>query len=90
MFVDEIKLSVHSGAGGSGSVSFKKTSSKSSPSGGSGGHGGGTTLANATDLGIIVNQVTNGLNGMPGFGLSLSTEDINNISAYVLEDLSPE
>ena len=24
MFVDEIKLSVHSGAGGSGSVSFKK------------------------------------------------------------------
>ena len=57
---------------------------------GSGGHGGGTTLANATDLGIIVNQVTNGLNAMPGFGLSLSTEDINNISAYVLEDLSPE
>ena len=35
MFVDEIKLSVHSGAGGSGSVSFKKISSKSSPSGGS-------------------------------------------------------
>ena len=44
MFVDEIKLSVHSGAGGSGSVSFKKTSSKSSPSGGSGGYGGSVII----------------------------------------------
>ena len=44
MFVDEIKLSVQSGAGGSGSVSFKKTSTKSSPSGGSGGQGGSVII----------------------------------------------
>ena len=53
MFVDEIKLSVHSGAGGSGSVSFKKLSSKSSPSGGSGGQGGSVI--------ITVNEELNGL-----------------------------
>ena len=35
MFVDEIKLSVSSGAGGPGSVSFNNLNSKTKPSGGS-------------------------------------------------------
>ena len=34
MFVDEIKLSVSSGAGGPGSVSFNNLNSKTKPSGG--------------------------------------------------------
>jgi len=44
MFVDEIKLSVSSGAGGPGSVSFNNLNSKTKPSGGSGGDGGSVIL----------------------------------------------
>ena len=44
MFVDEIKLSVSSGAGGPGSVSFNNLNSKTKPSGGSGGDGGSVML----------------------------------------------
>ena len=40
MFVDSVELSLLSGAGGSGSISFKSKSTKSSPNGGSGGDGG--------------------------------------------------
>ena len=59
MFVDEIKLSVHSGAGGSGSVSFKKTSSKSSPSGGSGGHGGSVVITVNEELNDLSHIISN-------------------------------
>ena len=59
MFVDEIKLSVHSGAGGSGSVSFKKTSSKSSPSGGSGGHGGSVIITVNEELNDLSHIISN-------------------------------
>ena len=44
MFVDEIKLSVSSGAGGPGSVSFNNLNSKTKPSGGSGGDDGSVIL----------------------------------------------
>jgi GTP-binding protein len=44
MFVDEIKLSVSTGAGGPGSVSFNNLNSKTKPSGGSGGDGGSVIL----------------------------------------------
>ena len=74
MFVDEIKLSVHSGAGGSGSVSFKKTSSKSSPSGGSGGRGGSVIIVvneELNDLSHIISnsslKAENGTNGKKNF-----------------------
>ena len=40
MFVDNVELSLLSGAGGSGSISFKSKGTKSSPNGGSGGDGG--------------------------------------------------
>ena len=59
MFVDEIKLSVHSGAGGSGSVSFKKTLSKSSPSGGSGGHGGSVIITVNEELNDLSHIISN-------------------------------
>ena len=59
MFVDEIKLSVHSGAGGSGSVSFKKTSSKSSPSGGSGGSGGSVLITVNEELNDLSHIISN-------------------------------
>jgi len=59
MFVDEIKLSVHSGSGGSGSVSFKKTSSKSSPSGGSGGDGGSVIIAVNDELNDLSHVISN-------------------------------
>ena len=44
MFVDEINLSVSSGAGGPGSVNFNNLNSKTKPSGGSGGNGGSVIL----------------------------------------------
>ena len=59
MFVDEIKLSVQSGAGGSGSVSFKKTSSKSSPSGGSGGYGGSVIITVNEELNDLSHIISN-------------------------------
>ena len=59
MFVDEIKLSVHSGAGGSGSVSFKKTSTKSSPSGGSGGQGGSVIITVNEELNDLSHIISN-------------------------------
>ena len=40
MFVDEINLTVQSGAGGSGAIGFGNPSLKTKPSGGSGGDGG--------------------------------------------------
>ncbi len=40
MFVDNVELSLLSGAGGSGSISFKSKGTKSSPNGGTGGEGG--------------------------------------------------
>lgn len=33
----------------------------------------------------IINQVTNGKGGMPAFGASLSSADIENVAAYVLD-----
>ena len=56
MFVDEIKLSVSSGAGGPGSVSFNNLNSKTKPSGGS---GGDDTLFAKTD-GVVKFSTRNG------------------------------
>ena len=70
MFVDEINLTVLSGAGGSGSVSFKNTSAKSSPNGGSGGTGGSVKLKVISDLHdlshIIANSSLKAENGTDG------------------------
>ena len=70
MFVDEINLSVSSGAGGPGSVSFNNLSSKSKPSGGSGGHGGSVILSVNQELNdlshIMSNSSLKAQNGGPG------------------------
>ena len=70
MFVDEINLSVSSGAGGPGSVSFNNLNSKTKPSGGSGGQGGSVYLSvnkNLNDLShIMSNSSLKAQNGGPG------------------------
>ena len=70
MFVDEIKLSVSSGAGGPGSVSFNNLNSKTKPSGGSGGDGGSVILQvnkALPDLShIMSNSSLKAENGGPG------------------------
>ena len=70
MFVDEIKLSVSSGAGGPGSVSFNNLNSKTKPSGGSGGDGGNVILhvnEELPDLShIMSNSSLKAENGGPG------------------------
>ena len=70
MFVDEIKLSVSSGAGGPGSVSFNNLNSKTKPSGGSGGDGGSVILQVNKELSdlshIMSNSSLKAENGGPG------------------------
>ena len=83
MFVDEIKLSVSSGAGGPGSVSFNNLNSKTKPSGGSGGDGGNVILhvnEELPDLShIMSNSSLKAENGGPGnknFQNGTSGEDL--------------
>ena len=70
MFVDEIKLSVSSGAGGPGSISFNNLNSKTKPSGGSGGDGGSIVLQVNKELPdlshIMSNNSLKAENGGPG------------------------
>ena len=70
MFVDEINLSVSSGAGGPGSVSFNNLNSKTKPSGGSGGDGGSVILQVNKELPdlshIMSNSSLKAENGGPG------------------------
>ena len=83
MFVDEIKLSVSSGAGGPGSVSFNNLNSKTKPSGGSGGDGGSVVLQVNKELPdlshIMSNSSLKAENGGPGnknFQNGTSGEDL--------------
>ncbi len=67
MFIDEINLTVFSGAGGSGSVSFNNLNSKTKPSGGSGGNGGDVFLLTNSDLNDLSHVVsTNALKAENG------------------------
>ena len=70
MFVDEINLSVSSGAGGPGSVSFNNLNSKTKPSGGSGGDGGSVIMQVNKELPdlshIMSNSSLKAENGGPG------------------------
>jgi len=83
MFVDEIKLSVSSGAGGPGSVTFNNLNSKTKPSGGSGGDGGSVILQVNKELPdlshIMSNSSLKAENGGPGnknFQNGTSGEDL--------------
>ena len=83
MFVDEINLTVLSGAGGSGSVSFKNTSAKSSPNGGSGGTGGSVkikVIPELHDLSHIISnsslKAENGTDGNKNYQNGKNGEDL--------------
>ena len=54
---------------------------------GEGGLGGGVSLFSATNLEVVMDRVRNGLEIMPGFGGSLTEEEIQDVSAYVVEEL---
>ena len=54
---------------------------------GEGGLGGGVSLFSATSLEVVMDRVRNGLEIMPGFGGSLTEEEIQDVSAYVVEEL---
>ncbi len=56
--------------------------------GGEGGHGGGPTLINGLTSDTIVSVTTTGRNNMPSFGGTLTPADINDIAAYIHEDLA--
>jgi alcohol dehydrogenase (cytochrome c) len=55
---------------------------------GGGGGNGGPTLENASNLERVVAQVTNGGGGMPAFKDTLSTKEINDVSAFVVEQVA--
>jgi quinohemoprotein ethanol dehydrogenase len=55
---------------------------------GEGGHGGGPTLINGLTSDMIVSVTTTGRNNMPSFGGTLSPGDINDIAAYIRENLA--
>ncbi len=57
---------------------------------GEGGHAGGIPLTAATDLPSVMLRVTEGFGAMPPFGATLTTEEIHDISAYVVEELPHE
>jgi quinohemoprotein ethanol dehydrogenase len=54
---------------------------------GEGGHGGGVPLTAATDSELVVQRVRDGFNAMPPFGATLSADEIQDIAAYVVEEL---
>jgi len=51
------------------------------------GGAGGVTLTNATNLAAVMQQVREGLNAMPPFGAALTPDEIQDVSAYVVEEL---
>ncbi len=54
---------------------------------GKGGHGGGAPLNTASDVALVVKTVKEGKNNMPPFGVALSAEQIEAVSAYVVGEL---
>jgi quinohemoprotein ethanol dehydrogenase len=51
---------------------------------GAGGHGGGPAFFGALTLGAVIQVVSEGRNDMPAFGPALSSEQVRDVSAYVL------
>ena len=54
---------------------------------GMGGHGGGAPLNLVTDLSIVRRTVTDGKNNMPSFSNALTSQQIMDVSSYVLNGL---
>jgi len=55
---------------------------------GKGGHGAGAPLVGVTDLAAAIQTVTAGRNDMPPFSNAFTTEQIRDVSAYVVEALA--
>ena len=56
---------------------------------GRGGHGGGAPLDTVMDFETIVSRVMTGKNEMPSFSTALTSGQIRDVSAYILEELFP-
>ena len=55
---------------------------------GEGGHGGGPTLVEGLTTDQIVSVTTTGRNNMPSFGSILSGAEINDIAAFIHDELA--
>ena len=55
---------------------------------GEGGHGGGIDIRNSNQIGAVIQVVHEGRNDMPGFSVSLTPEDIRDVSALVADVLA--
>ena len=55
---------------------------------GEGGHGGGIDIRDSDVLGPVIQVVYEGRNEMPGFSVTLTPEDIRDVSQHVLEVLA--
>ncbi|HET6960352.1 MAG TPA: PQQ-binding-like beta-propeller repeat protein [Vicinamibacterales bacterium] len=55
---------------------------------GKGGHTGGASLAELKDVATTIQTVSGGRNAMPAFSTSLSSEQIRDVSAFVVQSLA--
>ena len=55
---------------------------------GEGGHGGGPTLINGLTVEKIVSVTSAGRNNMPGFGTTYSVAELNDVAAFIRDDLA--
>jgi mono/diheme cytochrome c family protein len=55
---------------------------------GEGGHGGGPTLINGLTVEKIVSVTSTGRNNMPAFGTTYSVAELNDVAAFIRDDLA--
>ncbi len=88
-FIDEVKISIASGKGGQGCVSFRRESMvpRGGPDGGDGGKGGDVILKTAPHLNSLVdyrqNKKYSAANGQQGSGQNRTGADGENLILYV-------
>jgi alcohol dehydrogenase (cytochrome c) len=70
-----------------GSLIYRTTCVTCHGENGQGGTHGGSALAADLSFGAIVSTVTNGRNDMPAFGAAMSQDDLQDLAAYMVEDL---
>jgi alcohol dehydrogenase (cytochrome c) len=70
-----------------GSLIYRTTCVTCHGDNGQGGTHGGSALAADLSFGAIVSTVTNGRNDMPAFGAAMSQDDLQDLAAYMVEDL---
>jgi quinohemoprotein ethanol dehydrogenase len=78
---------VASAGAASGSQLFKQACVPCHGADGKGGHGGGAPLDKSRDLAAVVLTVREGRKNMPPFGSAFTTEQIQAVSAYIVDEL---